>query len=211
MIGTVEEILTRVPQWRGLQPTTAFLAGGITNKNYRVEVNGELFVLRVNGANTQLLGISRLQEYAASMGAASIGVGPEVIYFSEPDGYLVTRFITGRPVPRQEMVQPENLRRVAEILKRVHGLPAIAATFSPFRMVEAYDQTARRLGVTDFPAGYPWLRERMREVEAAFLKGQITSRLCHNDLLNENFILEDCGKGQRRQFAHHRLGVCGYG
>ncbi len=189
MTLSIEEALTRVPQWRSLPNlTTAFLAGGLTNKNYRVEVGAESFVVRVSGANTELLGIHRDQEHAATLAAASIGVAPEVIYFIQPEGYLVTRFIAGKPLPPAEMGQEANLRRVAETLKRIHALPPIAATFSPFRIVEAYDETARRFGVTAFPANYAWLRERLAEVEAAFLKELPDPRLCHNDLLNENFL-----------------------
>lgn len=100
----------------------------------------------------------------------------------------MTRFINGKPVPPLEMGQPENLRRVAQLLQRIHALPPIAATFSPFRIVETYEVTARRLGVNTFPENYAWLRARLNDVETAFLHEPFTPRLCHNDLLNENFL-----------------------
>jgi thiamine kinase-like enzyme len=189
MALSIEAALARVPQWSGLPDLkTTFLAGGITNRNYRVDVAGQAYVLRVGGANTELLGINREQEHAATQAAAAIGVGPEVVHFIQPEGWLVTRFIAGRPIPAAEMAQPDNLRRAAALLKRVHALPPIAAAFSPFRIVEAYDATARRFNVATFPPNYTWLRERMGEIEAAFLKEPFTPRLCHNDLLNENFL-----------------------
>jgi thiamine kinase-like enzyme len=89
------------------------------------------------------------------------------------------------------MRQRPNIRRVAEALRRVHRLPPFPGTFSPFRVVEAYDRIAREHGVTTFPENYAQLRERMAEVESAFLKDPITPAPCHNDLLNENFLLED--------------------
>ncbi|MEW5988387.1 MAG: phosphotransferase [Chloroflexota bacterium] len=184
----LRELIGRVPQWSGAQGgAVSFLAGGITNRNYRVEVNGEAFVLRVGGANTELLGINRRHEYEAHRAAAGLGIAPEVIHFLEPEGYLVTRFIAGRPIPPAEMGQPENIERVAEALRRIHHLPAVAATFSPFRTVEEYTQTARRYGVA-FPADFGWYLERMKEIEQAFLRDPFTPCLCHNDLLNENFL-----------------------
>lgn len=185
---SLEDALARVPQWAKKELKTSFLAGGITNKNYRVDVDGESYVLRLAGAKTELLGINRNAEYAAHRAAASIGVAPEILHFIEPEGYIVARFIQGRPIPPDEMRRPEALSRVAEVIRRVHALPSIPATFSPFRVVEEYERVAREHDVKTFPDNYPWLRERMTEVEAAFLKEPFTRGLCHNDFLNENFL-----------------------
>ena len=188
MTLSLDDALSRVPQWAGRPLQAAPLGGGITNHNVRVEAGGESFVLRLPGADTDLLGINRRHEHAATLAAAAARVGPEVVYFIEPEGCLVTRFIAGHAVPPGEMRQPGNLRRVAALLRRIHAWPAIPGEFSPFRVVEAYDATARRRGVKAFPANYGWLRRRMAEVEAAFLREPFVPRLCHNDLLNENFL-----------------------
>lgn len=197
MSQSLEATLARVPPWRGKACTASPLTGGITNRNYRVDVEGEWFVLRLTEAKTELLGIDRPNEYAATLAAASIGVGPEVVYFIEPEGFLVTRFIAGRRILPDEIRQPVHLSRVAELLRNVHALPRIPKAFSPFRIVEDYDRIARELGVTTFPGNYPWLRARLAEVEAAFLKEPCTPSLCHDDLLNENFLL-DIHTGQLR-------------
>jgi len=183
------QLLQRLPHClgRGDWPITS-LSGGITNRNYRIDVNAESFVLRVNGANTDWLGIQRGQEHLATRHAAEAGIGPEVVYVLEPEGYLVTRFIAGQPIPPEQMRRPENLQRVAQTLRRVHALPPIAATFSPFRIVESYEVTARRFGVTAFPDHYAELRAYANEIERTFLAEPFAPALCHNDLLNENFL-----------------------
>jgi thiamine kinase-like enzyme len=193
MSSSLEATLARVPLWKGKTLTISPLTGGITNRNYRVEVDGQAFVLRLAGAKTSLLGIDRANEHAATHAAASVGIGPEVIYFIEPEGYLVTRFINGQPIPPDEMRQPDNLRRVAGVLRRIHALPPIPGTFSPFRIVEDYDRIAREQGVASFPENYGWLRARMAEVENAFLKEPFVPCLCHDDFLNENFLAEEPG------------------
>src|SRR5262245_35376811 len=151
MALSLEEALARVPQWLGLNDMkTTLLTDGITNQNYRIDVGGESFVLRIAGANTELLGIDRPNEYAAHQAAAALGVAPEILQFIEPEGYIVSRFIAGKPIPPEAMIQPEQLRQVAAVLRQVHAMPAIPSHFSPFRVVEAYTQTARRYGVA-FP------------------------------------------------------------
>ena len=78
------------------------LGGGITNHNFKVTVDGGAYVLRIGGRDTELLGIDRRVEHEASLAAAAVGVGPEVVAFIEPEGYLVTRYIEGEVVgPRR--------------------------------------------------------------------------------------------------------------
>jgi thiamine kinase-like enzyme len=188
MIPSLEEVLARVPRWSGAKDLKVTpLGGGITNQNYRVETGEGSFVLRISGANTELLGIDREIEYAANSAAAAIGVAPEVYFFLRPEGYLITRFIQGKPVPVEEIGRPENIRRVVEVLRRVHAMPPIPGTFSPFRMVESYAEIARGYQVA-FPETFGWLLERKQEIEAAFVRDPFTPRPCHNDLLNGNFL-----------------------
>ena len=188
MALSVEDAIARVSSWADASELTfSLLAGGITNRNYRVEVGGEIFVLRISGENTEQLGINREQEYAANLAAGELGIAPEVIYFIRPEGYLVTRFVEGRPLPPEEMGKPENIRRVVAALRQIHDLPPISATFSPFRAVEDYTKTARRYEVA-FPDDFDSLLARMGDIEAAYSKDPFTPHLCHNDLLNANFL-----------------------
>ena len=84
-------------------------------------------MLRLAGNDTHLLGISREVEHAATV-AVQVGVGPEVIAFLRPEGYLVTRFIEGRPVPEDEIrSSPTLIGEVADALRRIYNGPAIPA------------------------------------------------------------------------------------
>src|SRR5256886_10798360 len=136
----------RVPGWNGGPGTAEPLTGGITNRNYRVAVDGEVFVVRVPAESGSLLGIDRRIEREASHLAAAAGVGPDVIAFVEPEGVLVTRFIEGQPVRDHTVHDPVMLERIAQALRRIHQAGSIANAFSPFRVVEAYALTAVRHG-----------------------------------------------------------------
>jgi thiamine kinase-like enzyme len=189
MTLTLEEALARVPQWAGASDLKATpLGGGITNSNFRIDVGGEAFVLRIAGADTELLGINREYEYAANLAAGKMGIAPEVFYFIRPEGYLITRFISGRPILPEEICQPENIRVVMEVVRKIHGIPEIPGTFNVFRIVADYSEIARRYRVA-FPNNFNWLIERMQAAEKALNSHPITPRPCHNDLLNANFLI----------------------
>ena len=178
-------VLDRVPGSQGRPRTAEPLTGGITNRNYRVAVDGEVFVVRVPAESGSLLGIDRRIEREASRLAAAAGVGPDVIAFVEPEGVLVTRFIEGQPVRDHTVHDPVMLERIAQSLRRIHQAGSIASAFSPFRVVEAYALTAMRHG-----GRLPAAHERAQAVAVAIERALSPQPpvLCHNDLLNANFI-----------------------
>ena len=171
------------------------LSGGITNRNFLVsgpDLPGR-YVIRMGGTDTHLLGISREVEQAATAAAASVGVGPEVVAFIRPEGFLVTRFITGRPINPEQIREPAMLDRVADSLRRIHGGPAIPGVFVPLRIVEGYRALAADRGVP-VPPGYERAREAGRRIERALLANPVDPLPCHNDLLNANFIDDEAAQ-----------------
>jgi thiamine kinase-like enzyme len=188
---TLEEAIARVPHWAGSSGLKATpLAGGITNTNFRIDVNGESFVLRIAGADTELLGINREYEYAANLIAGKLGIAPEVYFFIQPEGYLVTRFINERPILPDEIRQTENIRRVTETIKKIHSMPSIPGSFNVFQVVRDYSKIARKYKVS-LPENYDWLMERLHEAESVLPIHTDELCPCHNDLLNANFLTND--------------------
>ena len=170
------QIVERV--WPGQAATIEPLGGGITNHNFRVEVGEEAFVLRIGGEDTELLGIERSAEYAASQVAAELGLAPDVVAFLEPEGYLVTRFVDG-------VVGELDVAQVGAALRRLHAGPPIPSRFDSFRVVEGYRAIAAERGV-GIPPAYGWASEVAGRIEE--LRRGEPPRPCHNDLLNANFI-----------------------
>ena len=178
-----DEIVARV--WPGRSTQVEPLGGGITNHNFKVDVDGEAFVLRVGGKDTDLLGIDRFVEHDASRVAAALGIGPGVAAFVEPEGYLVTRFISGEPIPPEKMRQPKTIARTAKTLLQLHDGPPIPGRFDSFRVIESYCVTATAHGVRS-PDAYEPAKKIADEIERKRKQQKLTP--CHNDLLNANFI-----------------------
>jgi thiamine kinase-like enzyme len=183
------DALQRVPETAGRELAFTPLSGGITNRNFLVTVAGEddRYVIRLAGNDTHLLGISREVEHAATVAAAGVGVGPEVVAFIRPEGYLVTRFIVGSAVTDEQVRQPQTLERVADAVRRVHGGPAIPGLFVPLRVAEAYRALAAARGVPQ-PSGWEAAERTGRRIERALFEAPLPLAPCHNDLLNANFI-----------------------
>src|SRR5512140_3552550 len=110
MALTLEQAIARVPflaEARNMVSTP--LTGGVTNLNFKIDADGKSYVLRIAGADTEKLGIRRDVEYCANLVAGQLGIAPEVLYYIEPEGYLVTRFIKAKRLPPEVITRPENL------------------------------------------------------------------------------------------------------
>jgi thiamine kinase-like enzyme len=171
--------------WPGRAVRCEPLTGGITNRNFRVDVDGASYVLRIGGSDTRLLGIDRTVEHAASLRAAEVGVGPEVIAFVEPEAWLVTRFIDAPPLPPERLREPENIARVAAALRRIHGAAPIPGHFDAYAVVDDYRRVAEERGVR-LPAAFASSRALAERIRAA--RRPEPAVPCHNDLLNANFL-----------------------
>jgi len=111
----IQDILQRLPQFATRNDLTiAELTGGITNKNYKITVDDESFVLRMGGNETKYLGIDRQVEYDCSRLAAQIEVAPEPIAFIEPEGFILARFI----VRMNAFIHKNTIWRSGVVLKR---------------------------------------------------------------------------------------------
>src|SRR5262245_22976356 len=115
--------LARIPQFAGrpLADLQVEPLASLTNRNYKLSLGGESYVLRIAGAGTERY-IDRAAEAHNARQAASIGIAPELLYLDPPSGLMLTRFIaSGVALRAAELRQPELLRRAAGLLKRLHG------------------------------------------------------------------------------------------
>ena len=171
--------------WPGGSATVQELGGGITNRNFKVVVDGAAYVLRMGGAKTSLLGIDRAVEHAAGVRAFELGVGPEVVAFAPAEGWLVCRFIDGREISLAEMRRPSTLARVASVLRALHDSAPIPGRFDAWAVVDGYRATAEAHGV-EIPAEFTPMRALADRIRSA--RGPQPAVPCHNDLLNANFL-----------------------
>jgi thiamine kinase-like enzyme len=181
-----KQLIQLVPELRGRPLKITPLGGGLTNRNFCLDGDGESFVLRVPGEDTALLGIDRACEAACSRAAAALDVGPEVVAFLPEHGAMVRRFVVGRVLEPKDLQQPECLRRAVDSLRRYHDGPPGAGSFSPFATVRKYHALAQERHV-DFPGTMERALEQLRRIERE-LHCDDPPCPCHNDLLPANFV-----------------------
>jgi thiamine kinase-like enzyme len=183
-------VVDAMPGWAGRDVRAEAIDGGITNRNFRVDVDGETFVVRLSGKDTGLLGIDRDAERRAAQSAHEAGVAPEVIAFLPDHGALVTRFVRGDPLPPADLEHPEIMAEVVESIRRIHGMRTLPSTFNVFHVVRDYRETAEEHGVRA-PVAFTDALTVADRIAEAFGVRPVPARPCHNDLLNANFLVVD--------------------
>ena len=163
--------------------------GGLTNRTYRVTMNGQDYVVRIPGEGTEEL-INRNDEMVSTRLACKLGVDAEMLYFG-PDGSKVTRYIENAVTMSSETLKnEENIKRMAEIFKKVHSCGEnTGVPFEVFEMAEGYEKIIKDKNVPMYD-DYAEIKKTVMQIKAETDKAISAEKVpCHNDPLCENWVL----------------------
>jgi thiamine kinase-like enzyme len=187
MTPTIDQVIAALPEWRGRSIRVDPIAAGLTNRNYRVEVDGRPVFVRIPGAGTDLLAVDRANELHNTTAAATTGVGPRVLGHVPGWDVLVLEWIDARTMSNAAFGEPGGPRRVADALRRLHGGPRFRDAFDMFRQTERYLRLVDERAIA-IPAGYRAHMDRLPAIQAALAVHPLPTVPCHNDLLAENYL-----------------------
>ena len=182
-MGGLSDILAQLePSLGSVGGEPSPLEGGITNRNFRVEMGESEYVVRLHGKDTDLLGISRESERLAGEAAARLGIAPRVC--AEFEGGLVTQFVSCTALEAPQVA--ERAGEIGRALRAFHdcGLRLPVEFWVPDQL-EAYAGIVAGRGAR-IPRSYEQAAQIARRIAAALPPW--TPRPCHNDLLAGNII-----------------------
>lgn len=183
----IDEIVSKIEDWKGKDISIQALSGGLTNTNYKVEVEGTTFFVRVPGESTELLAVDRRNEYFNAKAAAETGVGPKVLYYLPEFQAMVLEFLQGTTMSNASLNAPGMPTRIAGAIQRLHAGPRFLTDFNMFRLTEYYLGICRQREIR-IPEGYPERVTAVRRIEQALAVRPLPTVPCNNDLLAENYI-----------------------
>ena len=187
MTIAIEEVIQKIEDWSGRQAQIQEMTGGMTNKNYRVEVEGQSYFVRIPGASTELLAVDRDSEYHSSKAAAAAGVGPKVLYHLPDHKVMVLEFLKGETMSIETLQGSGMPTRIAQSLKKLHAGAKCLNDFNMFRLVEFYMGIVAEHDVR-IPGDYRDRLSILSGIETTLQQKSLDSVPCNNDLLAENYI-----------------------
>lgn len=165
------------------------LTGGLTNRSFLLTVGGERLVLRVNASNSRALDLDRAAEADALRRASARGLCAPLVYIDPEHRYLLTRFIEGVSL---DLNHPRALVQIAELLRQIHQLPPTSTQLDIAAKANRYWQSIDHAAPFFQPLSK--LHASMQSLLQQHNADPEAYRLCHNDLLPDNCILDASGK-----------------
>ncbi len=170
-----ESVLKQVPGWQGA--TLRELYGGLTNRTWLVEKDGNRAVLKIDEEVRDAPHGSRVEEAAVQAVAAASGLAGDVLYAD--DVTLMTAYVDGTVWEAAALEEDDNIERVAAALRRLHALPLSGRVFNA-------TIAARRYALRIETRHDELLNRCMQVVESTQQPANLCC--CHNDLVAANVI-----------------------
>ena len=149
---TIDEAIARVKDWEGKEIFYVPVAGGITNPNFKVTVDGKDFFLKIPGNGTDF--INRPNCHAANVIADESKSGPRVYYYFEDTGVEIFEWLDGyRQVIYGDIYYKDIFDKIFEKISAFHNLPGKTLPLTQSLFEQAWDMNTRTK-----EAGYlpPW-------------------------------------------------------
>jgi thiamine kinase-like enzyme len=184
---TIEEVIAAIPAWQGREIEVASIAGGLTNRNYRVSTDGTPYFVRIPGPGTGLLAVDRTNELHNTRAASTVGAGPRVVDHLPEWDVMVLEWIDAPSMSNAAFQSAGAARRIAEALRRLHAGPRFRDDFDMVALSGRYLHVVDERGIR-VPDGYREHLEAVPRIAAALQVHPMTTVSSHNDLLAENYL-----------------------
>ncbi len=175
--------------------TYQYLAQGITNENYKINLDGKQYVLRINSPDSNRLGIQRKEEVKVLNKISHLKLAPSHVFFSQEADFFLTRWIEGKIWKKADLEKEVNLNRLAQKLKQLHSQPS--ENLVPLDISSRLD--LYRHMIRKRHGKLPKIEQRLIP-QVISLLGAIghsqTPCLCHNDLLSPNIITSNINNNE---------------
>ena len=183
----IDEAIARIDDWKGKEIHYESVAGGVTNPNFKVFVDGTPHFLKIPGDGTDF--IDRENCHMANMIASDSGVGAKVEYYFEDTGVEVFEWLEGyHSTVMGEMFVEDITKASIRAIKKFHNLPGANLPCKASIFDQCRDMVERAKASDYLP---PWHRRMlwlMDSIEYAFNTYGVESKPCHNDYWFNNFM-----------------------
>lgn len=189
----IQEKLREVFQDENLIFDKSRFAGGLTNYNYIMNIDGNEYVIRQPGGMTNYM-IDREVEKVNSTIATDLGLNSECIYFDEVTGIKISKYIPNSTnIAAANPCDTANLSAVSSLMKKTHASPVVFSNIFDFQTeLSKYEDIVEEMN-GDFFFDYESLKEKLFDCMKVNLRNLVRIP-CHNDTVPENFIVDGEGR-----------------
>ena len=120
---------------------------GITNNNFKIFADDEVFFISIPGTDSKLLNIDPINKYYNNKICGDLGISPKVIHYIKAEELLMTEFITSKN-PRSKLFhESEKISGLVKMIKTLHGAKLFHRNFNMFTYIYHYINILKKDGL----------------------------------------------------------------
>lgn len=188
----VYEALEKIEGFNEIMSETLVIErlGGLTNRNYKINCQHGVYVLRLAGEGTSDY-IDREVEFKNASIASAAGVNAEITHFDVNTGTMMCRYIKNAVTMDIEGFRNNTaLRKAGQAFRQLHDCgQEFVGQFDLFEQVDQYLAVLRELGAS-LPDGYAEVQKDAEAVRVALSAHELPNKPSHCDPMVENCIYD---------------------
>lgn len=183
-----EEIIHEVPELYHEFLNLENLRGGLCNQTYKVNTKQSSYVLRINSRQNEYLNLTRCSEVDVMHTVNREGFGPKVIYSHNPEKFVVTEFVEGRLLEKNDLKDDHIKSMIMDCFKRIHRMDGQGRICTPYDLIYKYLKGADQFQVKH-PDGLTRILKRVEKIAHERSNDKkYNNKFCHNDSFLCNMI-----------------------
>ncbi len=183
---SIDRLIKLIPEWNGKSISVNQINSGITNINFKVNVEEKIFFLSIPGS--ELLNIDYKNKYYNNKICGEINISPRVIHFIESENLLVTEFVKSKASSTKMFQSFKEIEHLVKKIKLLHSSNPFLRTFNMFDQIDYYqsilnkDQILKK--ISSYISNINILKQKLYLTDDKLVP-------CHNDLLAANIMNKD--------------------
>lgn len=186
------DVIRRVEDWKGKEIHYESVKGGITNPNWKVEVQGRPYFVKIPGRGTESF-IDRDCAHTANLIASVEDIGPAVHYYFKDTGVEIFEWLQDyRTLNFGDVFNKQIFYKIIDTVRKFHNhkQTKLPRAKTPFELTFEMIELARKL------KGYlPPELDRMEwlahKIEESIMTAGIDYVPCHNDHWTANYLYNE--------------------
>lgn len=186
----LESAVGKAAKFRGQTLRYAPVYGGISNSNFRIQLEGDPleYFVKIPGAGTEMF-IDRRAAFDASRKAAVAGLGPRVYDDLYDDGIEIHDFIADRRACTNSDLARKDTRLAAiGAYRKMHSIETLTLEKTVFDMIDEHADQIKQLNGW-LPPDFTWLHRQYLLARSALEASGLDLTPCFNDPMPGNFMI----------------------
>ena len=185
---TIDRLIKLIPEWKGKLIKVNLINSGITNINFKINVDKRVFFLSMPDSNSELLNIDYRNKYYNNKICGDIKISPRVAHFIESDNLLVTEFIKSKTASLTIFQSSKEIKQLVKKIKLLHNAKPFLRNFNMLSQISYYKNILKEEYLPKELFKYVNKIETLKQ-KLYLTKDNLVP--CHNDLIAENIIKKD--------------------